>query len=91
MEQKHLSKWLKLILIGVGICGLIIYFFVFLRFLLTYQFVLFCHPYVWPEPTFFVSGVLQPFLALASFYLGFWNPLLYGALLWLENFKQHWK
>ncbi|MFR8207705.1 DUF2975 domain-containing protein [Hominenteromicrobium sp.] len=28
MEQKHLSNWLKLILIGVGICGLIIYFFV---------------------------------------------------------------
>ena len=25
MEQKHLSKWLKLILIGVGICGLILY------------------------------------------------------------------
>ena len=25
MEQKNLSKWLKLILIGVGICGLIIY------------------------------------------------------------------
>lgn len=28
MEQKHLSKWLKLILIGVGICGLIMYAFV---------------------------------------------------------------
>lgn len=28
MEQKHLSKWLKLILIGVGICGLILYAFV---------------------------------------------------------------
>ncbi len=28
MEQKHLAKWLKLILIGVGICGLIIYAFV---------------------------------------------------------------
>lgn len=28
MEQKHLSKWLKLILLGVGICGLIIYAFV---------------------------------------------------------------
>ena len=55
------------------------------------NYLFFCHPYVWPEPTFFVSGVLQPFLALASFYLGFWNPLLYGALLWLENFKQHWK
>lgn len=25
MEQKHLSKWLKLILIGIGICGLIVY------------------------------------------------------------------
>jgi hypothetical protein len=25
MEQNHLSKWLKLILIGVGICGLIVY------------------------------------------------------------------
>ena len=25
MEQKHLSKWLKLILIGVAICGLIVY------------------------------------------------------------------
>lgn len=25
MKQKHLSKWLKLILIGIGICGLIIY------------------------------------------------------------------
>ena len=25
MEQKHLSKWLKLILVGVGIFGLIVY------------------------------------------------------------------
>lgn len=25
MEQKHLSNWLKLILVGVGICGLIVY------------------------------------------------------------------
>ena len=29
MEQKALAKWLKLILIGVGICGLIIYAIVF--------------------------------------------------------------
>lgn len=28
MEQKHLSKWLQLILLGVGICGLIMYCFV---------------------------------------------------------------
>lgn len=28
MEQKNLSKWLKLILLGVGICGLIIYVFI---------------------------------------------------------------
>lgn len=28
MEQKHLSKWLKLILLGVGICGLMIYAFI---------------------------------------------------------------
>ncbi|MBR6380759.1 MAG: DUF2975 domain-containing protein [Lachnospiraceae bacterium] len=26
MEQKALARWLKIILIGVGICGLIIYF-----------------------------------------------------------------
>ena len=25
MEQKYLSKWLKLILVGVGICGLVVY------------------------------------------------------------------
>lgn len=25
MEQKHLSNWLKLILVGVGICGVIVY------------------------------------------------------------------
>lgn len=25
MEQKHLSKWLKLILIGVAVCGLLVY------------------------------------------------------------------
>lgn len=25
MEQKHLSKWLKLILIGIGLCGLTVY------------------------------------------------------------------
>lgn len=25
MEQKNLAKWLKLILIGIGICGLIVY------------------------------------------------------------------
>ena len=29
MELKALEKWLKLILIGVGICGLIIYFMIF--------------------------------------------------------------
>ncbi len=29
MEQKHLSKWLKLILIGIGLCGLATYFWVF--------------------------------------------------------------
>ena len=27
MEQKHLSNWLKLILIGVGICGLVVFLF----------------------------------------------------------------
>lgn len=25
MEQKHLSKWLKLILVGVAFCGLVVY------------------------------------------------------------------
>ena len=25
MEQKNLSKWLKIILIGIGVCGLIVY------------------------------------------------------------------
>lgn len=29
MEQKNLSKWLKCIIIGVGICGIIVYAFVF--------------------------------------------------------------
>ncbi|MBO7333790.1 MAG: DUF2975 domain-containing protein [Lachnospiraceae bacterium] len=29
MEQKSLAKWLKFIIIGVGICGLIVYFAVF--------------------------------------------------------------
>ena len=28
MEQKHLSNWLKLILVGVAICGLVVYAFV---------------------------------------------------------------
>ena len=28
MEQKTLSKWLKLIIIGVGICGLVVYLLV---------------------------------------------------------------
>ena len=28
MEQKHLSNWLKMILIGMAICGLFIYAFV---------------------------------------------------------------
>ena len=28
MEQKNLSKWLKIILIGVGICGLVVYFLI---------------------------------------------------------------
>ena len=25
MEQKHLSNWLKLILVGVALCGLVVY------------------------------------------------------------------
>ena len=29
MKQKGLSRWLKFILIGVGICGLLVYFIVF--------------------------------------------------------------
>lgn len=29
MEQKNLSKWLKCIIVGVGICGLIVYAVVF--------------------------------------------------------------
>ena len=29
MEQKGLATWLKIILVGVGICGLVIYFVVF--------------------------------------------------------------
>ncbi|MBQ9032891.1 MAG: DUF2975 domain-containing protein [Parasporobacterium sp.] len=29
MKQKALSKWLKIILIGVGICGLIVYLVIF--------------------------------------------------------------
>ena len=28
MEQKTLSKWLKAILIGVGLCGLVVYFII---------------------------------------------------------------
>ena len=28
MEQKSLSQWLKAILIGVGLCGLVVYFFI---------------------------------------------------------------
>ncbi len=32
MEQKALSKWLKIIIIGVGICGLVGYFLVIPRF-----------------------------------------------------------
>ena len=29
MEQKTLSRWLKAILVGVGICGLMVYFGIF--------------------------------------------------------------
>ena len=29
MEQKGLATWLKIILVGVGICGLVVYFVVF--------------------------------------------------------------
>ncbi|MCR5700881.1 MAG: DUF2975 domain-containing protein [Lachnospiraceae bacterium] len=29
MEQKALATWLKIIIIGVGICGLVVYFIVF--------------------------------------------------------------
>ena len=28
MEQKALSKWLKVIIVGVGLCGLVVYLFV---------------------------------------------------------------
>jgi hypothetical protein len=29
MDQSRLSKWLKTVIIGTGICGIVIYFFVF--------------------------------------------------------------
>ncbi len=32
MEQKALSKWLKVIIIGVGICGLVVYFLILPEF-----------------------------------------------------------
>lgn len=32
MEQKALAKWLKIILIGVGLCGLVVYFIIFPNF-----------------------------------------------------------
>ena len=28
MKQKALSKWLKVILIGIGICGLVFYLYI---------------------------------------------------------------
>lgn len=59
MEQKSLSKWLKLILLGMGICGLAVYFLIVPSFgdSLRSQYPEFADRY-WPWLIFiWVSGV----------------------------------
>lgn len=59
MEQKALSKWLKVILIGVGLCGLVVYFFIFPSYgdSLVYSYPEFSNRY-WPWLIFlWVSGI----------------------------------
>ena len=59
MEQKSLSKWLKLILLGMGICGLAVYFLIVPSFVdsLRSQYPEFADRY-WPWLIFiWVSGV----------------------------------
>lgn len=59
MEQKALTKWLKIILIGVGICGLIVYIVVFPSYgqSLAYEYPEFSNRY-WPWLIFlWVSGI----------------------------------
>ncbi|WP_036598683.1 DUF2975 domain-containing protein [Oribacterium sp. oral taxon 078] len=59
MEQKSLSKWLKVILIGVGLCGLVVYFFIFPSYgdSLVYSYPEFGDRY-WPWLIFlWVSGI----------------------------------
>ncbi|MBR1391073.1 MAG: DUF2975 domain-containing protein [Lachnospiraceae bacterium] len=59
MEQKALTKWLKIILIGVGICGLIVYIVIFPSYgqSLVYEYPEFSNRY-WPWLIFlWVSGI----------------------------------
>ena len=59
MEQKSLSKWLKLILLGMGICGLAVYFLIVPSFgdSLRSQYPEFADRY-WPWLIFiWISGV----------------------------------
>ena len=66
MEQKSLSKWLKLVLLGVGICGLVVYLVILPGYgvSLRSQYPEFANRY-WPWLIFlWVSGV-PCYIALA--------------------------
>lgn len=59
MEQKGLATWLKIILVGVGICGLVIYFVVFPSYgeSLVYDYPEFSNRF-WPWLIFlWISGI----------------------------------
>lgn len=59
MEQKALARWLKVILIGIGICGLIVYFVIFPSYgqSLIYDYPEFSNRF-WPWLAFlWVSGI----------------------------------
>ena len=66
MEQKSLSKWLKLVLLGMGICGLVVYLLIITGYgvSLRAQYPEFANRY-WPWLLFlWVSGV-PCYIALA--------------------------
>lgn len=75
MEQKTLSRWLKCIIVGVGICGLMVFAAVVPMYAVSMRTM---HPRIY-----------KPILVVADFPLDFGTALLCGSCHGLENSREY--